>query len=120
MVSSSSVEQNGNLGRLNGNSNSDLYLDKMASGTQTDIALTPDIITTGDYYDDSLQWQGTSLSMNDITNGHSVSGTDASYSIANTMSQISLGVGAANTVGNKYTTYWVRIGGHLQMGEPQQ
>jgi hypothetical protein len=106
ITSSSTAEQNGYVGILQAGGGNIIKLSKMASGTQTDLASSSDALTAGNNYTSSLLWQSSTLTMADLTNAHSVSTTDTTYSLS-TMTQVALALGA--TSGNKYVTYWFRI-----------
>ena len=88
--SSSTAEQNGYVGILQAGGASTLRVSKMASGTQTNLVSASDSLTAGNNYISSLPWQGSNLTMADLTNGHSTSTTDASYSLS-TMTQVAHG-----------------------------
>ncbi len=107
-LSSSTAEQNGYIGRLDGNGNQALYLSRMSAGVQADISNTPDVLTTGGNYVSSLLWQGNSnsLSFADLTNGHSLLATNTLYGLPS-MAQVSIALGAATS--NHYITHWFRI-----------
>ena len=104
--SSSTAEQNGYVGILQVGGASTLRLNKMTSGTQTTLVSASDSLIAGNSYTSSLSWQGSNLTMADLTNGHSTSTTDASYGLS-TMTQVAMALGA--TSGNKYDTYWFRV-----------
>jgi hypothetical protein len=106
MTSSSTAEQNGYIGILQAGGGTTLKLSKMTSGTQTDLTSTTDALTAGINYTSSLLWQSNTLTMADLTNAHSVTTTDSTYSLS-TMTQVALAIGATN--GNKYDTYWLRV-----------
>jgi|GEM_PF-1589966 len=106
MTSTSTAEQNGYIGILQAVGQNTLKLSKMVSGTQTDLVSSTDALTAGGNYESSLLWQSSTLTMADLTNGHSASTTDTTYSLS-TMTQVALAVGA--TSGNKYITYWFRV-----------
>jgi trimeric autotransporter adhesin len=106
ITSSSTAEQNGYVGILQAGGGSTLKLSKMASGTQTDLASSSDALTAGNNYTSSLLWQSSTHTMADLTNAHSATITDSTYSLS-TMTQVALAIGA--TSGNKYITYWFRV-----------
>ena len=104
--SASTAEQNGYVGRLDGNGNQDLYLSRTSAGAQVDISNTPDTLTTGGNYVGGLQWQANTMSVYDKTNGHSLLATNTLYGLPS-MTQVSLALGAATS--NHYVTQWFRI-----------
>jgi hypothetical protein len=106
MTSASTAEQNGYIGILQAGGLGTLRLSKMVSGTQTNLVFTTDALTAGNNYTSSLLWQSSTLTMADLTNGHSASTTDTTYSLS-TMTQVALAIGA--TSGTKYVTYWFRV-----------
>jgi hypothetical protein len=106
ITSSSTAEQNGYVGILQAGGAGTLRLSKMASGTQTNLVSATDSLTAGNNYTSSLLWQSSTLTMTDLTNSHSASTTDTTYSLS-TMTQIALSIGA--TTGCKYDSYWCRV-----------
>jgi hypothetical protein len=106
ILSSSTAEQNGYVGILQAGGTSTLRLNKMAAGVQSNLVSVTDSLTAGNSYTGSLSWQGSNLAMADLTNGHSTSTSDASFSLSS-MTQVAMALGATN--GNKYDTYWFRV-----------
>jgi hypothetical protein len=106
MTNASTAEQNGYIGILEAGGAGTLRLSKMASGTQTNLVSTTDALAAGNNYTSSLQWQSSTLTMADLTNSHSTSTTDTTYSLSS-MTQVALALGAAS--GTKYVTYWFRV-----------
>ncbi|MGD0159582.1 MAG: hypothetical protein ABSB89_04720 [Candidatus Bathyarchaeia archaeon] len=106
MTSTSTAEQNGYIGILQAGGGSTLRLSKMVSGTQTTLVSATDALTAGNNYTSSLLWQSSTLTMADLTNSHSSSTTDTTYSLS-TMTQVAMALGA--TSGTKYVTFWFRV-----------
>lgn len=106
IASSSTTESNGYVGILGATGDTLVVLGKMASGTQTNLNTYAESLTAGTYYENSLTWQGNSLTISDLTSGHSATATDSTYSLSSS-TQVSLALGAAT--GNKYMAYWYRV-----------
>ncbi len=106
MTSSSTAEQDGYVGILEAGGSANDYVDKMVSGTPTNLASASDALTAGDNYESSLLWQSSTVTMSDLTNSHSASTTDTTYSLSS-MTQVALALGA--TSNTKYITYWYRV-----------